>query len=1450
MIKRIAFSLLTLAALALPQAGVRAADSPPVKLLFLGDQGHHRPAERFAQLAPVMERRGITLDYTEKMSDLNAEKLQGYDGLVIYANIVEIKPEQEKALIDYVESGKGLIPLHCASYCFLNSPKYISLVGAQFLRHGTGTFRTTIAEPDHEILRGFKGFESWDETYVHTKHNNEERTVLEYREDREGKEPWTWIRTQGKGRVFYTAWGHDERTWSNPGFHNLVERGIRWSVGQDPQSAGLFADKPEMTPKRTDVKPFEFVDARVPFYPAGERWGVQAEPISKMQKPLDPAESQKHYVMPQGFKLELFAAEPEIGKPIAMTWDERGRLWIAETVDYPNEMQPPGRGRDRIRICEDTNGDGKADKFTIFAEKLSIPTSILCANGGLIVHQAPDTLFLKDTNGDDVADERRVLFSGWATNDTHAGPSSLHYGFDNWIYGMVGYAGFNGTVGGEQHNFRQGFYRFKPDGSKLEFLRTTNNNSWGVGFSEEGVLFGSTANGNPSEYMPVPNRYYEKVGGWSASVLGGIAESKKIYPITDKIRQVDHHGGFTAAAGHALYTARTYPREYWNRRAFVCEPTGNLVAVFDIESQGAGYKSRTSWNLLASDDEWASPIMAEVGPDGNVWVIDWYNYIVQHNPTPAGFRNGKGNAYETELRDKKHGRIYRLVYEQASPAAIESLADASPDELVKALASDNLLWRQHAQRLLVERGELDVVPQLLNLVKDPQVDEISLNAGAVHALWTLHGLGALEKASEETLNAVTSALAHTSAAVRRAAIMVLPPKSEYAAPIAKLTKDRDGQVQLAAWLALADLPSDEKSDAAAAAVVEGLQQSAVVRDRWMLDAVTAAGARNDLQALQALSAQGNKIKLDKAALDRIAIVAESFARSNPANYSDLVAKLGESSPEVADAVVAGLLKGWPRNSSAPLNEAGGKGLVALFGKASPGTRANLITLAARWNSDALERYSAQIAEQFAATVASQSASDADRAAAAEQLVSFKKSDPAVVELLLAQLGPRTSPSLATGLIDACGKSEAKSAGELILAKLASVTPAARTAAVRVLLSRSEWTSSLVEGLEAGSLQLSDLALDQRQALAAHPDKDIAAKAKKMLEAGGGLPNADRQKVLEELLPLTEKLGDAVAGKLVFKNQCAKCHKHSGEGAQIGPDLTGMAVHPKHELLTHIIDPSRSVEGNFRVYTVVMDDGRVFTGLLASETRTSVELIDAEGKTHPLVRDEIEELVASPKSLMPEGFEKQVKSEEIVNLLEFLTQKGKYVPLPLDKVASVVTTRGMFYSADADAERLILRDWSPKTVEDVPFALVDPQGDKKPNAVMLYGPTGYLPPKMPKSVSLPCNTPAKAIHLLSGVSGWGYPASAEGSVSMIVRLKYADGKIEDHPLKNGEHFADYIRRVDVPGSKFAFAARGQQVRYLAVQPQRTESIETIELVKGPDNSAPVVLALTVETPQAE
>jgi putative heme-binding domain-containing protein len=299
------------------------------------------------------------------------------------------------------------------------------------------------------------------------------------------------------------------------------------------------------------------------------------------------------------------------------------------------------------------------------------------------------------------------------------------------------------------------------------------------------------------------------------------------------------------------------------------------------------------------------------------------------------------------------------------------------------------------------------------------------------------------------------------------------------------------------------------------------------------------------------------------------------------------------------------------------------------------------------------------------------------------------------------------------------------------------------------------------------------------------------------------------------------------------------------GTRIGPELTGMAVHTKEHLLTDILDPSRSVEGNFRAYSVVMKSGRILTGLLASESKTAIELYDAEGKKQTLLREEIDELVATPKSLMPDGFEKQVSRKDLTDLLEFLTQHGKFLPLPLQKAATVVSTKGMFNGEEVMSERLVMNDWQPKTFAEVPFHFVDPDGGKQPNAILLYGPQGKVPQRMPKSVSLPVNAPAKAIHFLSGVSGWGFPYGDKGSVSMIVRLHYEDGATEDHALRNGVDFADYNQQVNVPGSQLAFTLGGKQLRYLAIKPGRRDKITQIDLVKGPDDSAPVVLAATVE-----
>jgi hypothetical protein len=284
----------------------------------------------------------------------------------------------------------------------------------------------------------------------------------------------------------------------------------------------------------------------------------------------------------------------------------------------------------------------------------------------------------------------------------------------------------------------------------------------------------------------------------------------------------------------------------------------------------------------------------------------------------------------------------------------------------------------------------------------------------------------------------------------------------------------------------------------------------------------------------------------------------------------------------------------------------------------------------------------------------------------------------------------------------------------------------------------------------------------------------------------------------------------------------------------------MAVHPKSHLLIEIMDPNRSVEGNYRMWIAVLKSGRVVQGLLASESKSAVELIDADAKKIPIQRDDLEELTATTKSLMPEGFEKQLKADDVVNLLEFLTARGKYLPLPIEKFATSVSTKGMFFDEKSTIERMVFADWGPKIFEGVPFRLVDPAGDR---------PNGTQAPKMPRSVELPINSSVAAIHLLSGVGGWASQGGGGGkSVSLTAKIRYADGTTEDHPLRNGVEFADYIRRVDVPGSKFAFGFKGgQQIRYLAIRPKRTEPIAAIDFVRGNDSVAPIIMAVTLEFP---
>ena len=812
---------------------ITSLQAETVKALFMGhSQKHHNSRKNHHLLFPEFLRRGIEMTYTENVNDLNAETLSKYDVLILFANHNKISKQQETDLIAFVEKGNGFVPLHCASACFGHSDKFVNLVGGRFWKHGKEWFTCTHADAGkkHEVLKKIPEFETMDETYMH-KDLNPDRTDLQYRIKDGHKEPWTWIRTQGKGRVFYTAYGHDGPVWEDPNYHRLVANGVIWTSGKS--NIKPLKDYPEFT----------YEEDKKGYLTNYERRKYRHK---KIQHPLPAQKSAYFNLLAKGFKAELYAHDPDIVKAIDMAWDDQGRLFIAETIDYPNKINPdPEKGNDRITMCEDTDGDGKADKFTIFADKLSVPTSICFSDGGIIVAQAPRFLFLKDTDGDGKADIRKVLNEGWGVGDTHAGPSNLQYGLDNKIYGAIGYSGGPNKV-------RSGLFRMNPDGSNVENITNFNNNTWGLGISEDFEVFGSTANRNPAFHAAIPYRYYDNAG-INKRPANIIFDDNSFYPIVPT-RQVDAFGMYTAGSGFNLYTARTYPEQYWNKAAFIGGPSGRLLGQFFLKEVGASYKAINGQNLFASFDQYTSPIQAKTGPDGQVWMLDWSNLIIQHNPTPSlargGFdsRRGKGNAHWNPLRDKKHGRVYRIVYKDGKASQALDLSKANSQTLVKTLKNDNMFWRITAQRKIVQEKRLDAVPFLIELAKDHSVDSTGLNAGVIHALWSLHGLGALDGSNTETLEVAKAALNHRSAGVRKNAAKVLPENesSTLAFLESGILNDRNFNVRRNALLEVSRMPSSKEI------AKELISQNLNNNDTWLKDALLIALSKHNEGLLEDL----------------------------------------------------------------------------------------------------------------------------------------------------------------------------------------------------------------------------------------------------------------------------------------------------------------------------------------------------------------------------------------------------------------------------------------------------------------------------------------------------------------------------------------------------------------------------------------------------------------------
>jgi uncharacterized protein len=529
---------------------------------------------------------------------------------------------------------------------------------------------------------------------------------------------------------------------------------------------------------------------------------------------------------PPGFSAHLWASENAlfggIRAPIAIAFDERGRVWAVESFDYPhNTLSNAFAGGDRIVILEDRNGDGLADSLKVFVQGLNLASSLVHTKDGLLVAASNRLILFKDLNGDDVADvdTGQTLYTGLQRNvDTHGAASNLMYGLDNWIYGIMGYN--TSTVNGV--SVRGGIFRVRTDTSVIQMMTpTSGENTWGLGMSETGQFFYSRANRDHSRHMAYPGNVASaivRIPNYACAAAPSEVPpvpSGQIYSCPKPVTTHWHinNPGYSSASNHSLYTARQFPEKYWDRAAFVCESPRHLCHTMYLRQNGStwtGFEDSSAapsaYNIFASTDAWTAPIQAHTGPDGAVWVVDWYNYLLSHNWHPP---LGNGNAQISAIRDNQHSRIYRVKYDARPLDAILNLVSATEDQLIQTLYHPNLLWRLHAQRLLLKRGSnAGLITKLSAILNLKTVNDMGESPHVIHALRTLEGFGLYAADPATWVPVLKDLLLHPSPGVRWNALDAMPNHALATAAVLDQGRinDPDAHVRLRALHRLVSLP--------------------------------------------------------------------------------------------------------------------------------------------------------------------------------------------------------------------------------------------------------------------------------------------------------------------------------------------------------------------------------------------------------------------------------------------------------------------------------------------------------------------------------------------------------------------------------------------------------------------------------------------------------------------
>ena len=975
--------------------------------------------------------------------------------------------------------------------------------------------------------------------------------------------------------------------------------------------------------------------------------------------PLEPEEALQTFEVADGFRIELVAAEPIVLDPVEIAFDENGGLYVAELVDNPDDPPEGEPARSRITYLEDTDGDGAMDLRTVFAENVLTAEGVLPWKGGVIVTAAPDILYLKDTDGDHKADIRQVLYTGFAMVNPEGSLSNPRFGLDNWIY-IVNH-GFPGEIRSPGHaeqspvQVRGWDFRFHTE--RGEAGPASGDAQFGMSFDDWGNRYVSQNTVHirqaviPARHL-MRNPFLTLTG--ADQDISDHGRPARIYPISQPqqwridrtaVRQKRYEetrpgrierlaGYFTASCGATVFTGDAFPADFANN-VIVSDGNGNLVHR-DIISPDVSTMKASRWpeaeDFVRSTDSWFRPVNFANGPDGNLYIVDYYRQYLEH---PEFIPEAVQERLQMDFnRGDTRGRIYRIVPEEPRTVRKEkpNLGAASTEALVALLDHSNGWHRRTAHRLLFERQDEAAVPPLREMAvraKTPQ--------GRIHALWVLEGLSALEA------SLVEAALEAPHPGVRRNAVQLaehfLP---ELTSSLIALVDDDSPQVQLQLALTLGELTDDPRAVRAMAKL-----GARYADDQWFRMALASAPPETAMPLLTMLVRE-EKDFLASPSEEAAPLLSELSrivgARREMTEITRWLRALTETRSlehpvwraASLKALAAGLKLEGRTGRRAPAIE---KAITAMLDDSDGSVRAAALDVAQYFELPAL-------IDKAVTEAANEDLPPAVRASAVRVLrgAAFAAARP-VVEAILTSPSPQ---EVQTAAARTAAAFDDEGVAETLLGGWRGYGPTVRIAVLEALLARPSQVLALLDAIESGQVEPSALDAVTRIKLAQYPDADVRRRSAEVLKT----EMSDRAQVLANYRDVLDLGNDPERGEPVFERECAKCHLPRGERGRIGPNLSGVNNRDAETLLSHILDPSAAIRARYTNYVLVTRSGYVHDGLLAGETAGTVTL-RGELEDVTVLRRNIAELRASTVSLMPEGLEESMTRQELADVIAYL-----------------------------------------------------------------------------------------------------------------------------------------------------------------------------------------------------